>query len=128
MSNRLHICQTCERDGALAENGSSRGQRLTEQVLELLADSGLADQLTIRKVPCLSGCLNPCNVAFRASGKSSLRFGRLDESLAADVVAFASYYIASNDGDVDKSLWPEALQDRMTARTPAPGAAAASKA
>jgi len=115
MSDRLHICQTCERDGALADNGSSRGQRLTDQVLALLAESDLVDQLTIRKVPCLSGCLNPCNVAFRATGKSSIRFGRLNESLAADIVAFASHYIASRDGDVDETLWPDALRNRMTA-------------
>lgn len=121
MSNRLHICQTCERDGVLADDGSSRGQRLTGQIIDALAASDIGAELTIRKVPCLSGCPSPCNVSFRAVGKASLRFSKLDESFAADVIEFARHYLVSDDGEVDEALWPESLQSRLTARTPAPG-------
>lgn len=122
MSNRLHICQTCVRDAAVDDSGLSRGQQLSALVVDAVAAAGLSQQLAIRKVPCLSGCVNPCNVSFRASGKASLRFGGLDDSLAGDVVAFARLYIGSNDGDVDESLWPRSLRQKMTARTPVPGA------
>ncbi len=121
MSDRLHICQTCERDAPSDASGLSRGQRLTDRIVEALNKTEVAQQFAIRKVPCLSGCVNPCNVSFRATGKVSLRFGGLDESLVDDVVAFACLYHDSQDGDVDQGRWPPALREKMTARTPVPG-------
>jgi len=120
MTNRLHICQTCERDGPLADDGTSRGQRLSARINDALGASDLSEKLVIRKVPCLSGCLNPCNVSFRATGKASVRFGKLTEDQACDVVKFANLYVQSVDGDVDRDRWPESMREKMTARTPAP--------
>ena len=123
MSDRLHICQTCERDGASERDGRTRGEHLTAAVAGLLARSDLAGLLSVRRVPCLSGCPNPCNVSFRAPGKTSLRFSRLAADDAAELLAFARLYVASATGEVEKTQWPESLRDRLTASLPAPPAA-----
>ena len=124
MVDRLHICQTCERGAVPDGDGRTRGERLTASVRALLADGELGASLTLRCVPCLSGCPNPCNVAFRAPGKVGLRFSHLAAGDAADLVAFAELYLAAPTGEVEHSLWPASLSGRLTATTPVPPFAA----
>ena len=122
MSDRLHICQTCMRYEPPEADGRTLGQHLTDAIAEAREQAGLSDALVLRKVPCLSGCLRPCNVSFRAPGKSSIRFSKLRPEDAPHLIEFARQYMASTDGEVPREQWPEALQTRLTATTPAPGA------
>ena len=128
--HRLYVCTTCVRDLRLAPGEPSRGQRLADKVQRCLdgrdagagADGGIgADpRLHFIKVPCLNGCLSPCNVALRASGKFNLRFSRLEPDDARAVLAFTRTYLDHPTGDVPEEEWPEALRGRRTVRTPPP--------
>jgi len=128
--HRLYVCTTCVRDLRLAPGEPSRGQRLADKVQRCLdgrdgdgdAGGGIgADpRLHFIKVPCLNGCLSPCNVALRASGKFNLRFSRLEPDDAAAVLDFARTYLDHPTGDVPETEWPEALRGKRTVRTPPP--------
>ena len=115
--HRLYVCTTCVRDLRLAPGEPSRGQRLADEL-----ERGLdADpRLHFIKVPCLNGCLSPCNVALRASGKFNLRFSRLEPADAAAVLDFARTYMNHATGDVPEGEWPDALRGKRTVRTPPP--------
>ena len=129
--HRLYVCTTCVRDLRLAPGESSRGRRLADEVERTLGGEGgpradprpgpRADpHLRLIKVPCLNGCLNPCNVALRASGKYNLRFSRVGPGDAAAVLDFARIYLGHLTGDVPEAEWPEALRGKRTVRTPPP--------
>ena len=125
--HRLYVCTTCVRDLRLAPGEASRGQRLADELVRGLDDAANGDggigadpRLHFIKVPCLNGCLSPCNVALRASGKFNLRFSRLDPEDAAAVLDFARTYLDHETGDVPEDEWPEALRGRRTVRTPPP--------
>ena len=116
----MYVCQTCERDGPLAPGEPSRGRALSDAVEAALREAGLEPDIALRRVNCLNGCLNPCNVALRATGKFNLRFSRLEAPHAAAVVQIAAEYHASADGDVPEDRWPAPLRGRLTVRTPPP--------
>lgn len=121
--HRLYVCTTCVRDLRLAPGESSRGRRLADEVERALGGEGgprPGPRLHLIRVPCLNGCLNPCNVALRASGKYNLRFSRLGPGDAAAVLDFAGAYLDHPTGDVPEAEWPEALRGKRTVRTPPP--------
>lgn len=126
--HRLYVCTTCVRDLRLAPGEASRGQRLADELERGLDDAanrndggiGADPRLHFIKVPCLNGCLSPCNVALRASGKFNLRFSRLEPEDAASVLDFARTYLDHATGDVPEDEWPVALRGKRTVRTPPP--------
>lgn len=121
--HRLYACITCVRDLRLAPGETTRGQQLAEALgrrLDGEGDGAADPRLHFLKVPCLNGCLNPCNVALRASGKYNLRFSRLEPEDAAAVLEFARAYLEHPTGDVPEEEWPEALRGKRTVRTPPP--------
>ena len=122
--HRLYVCTTCVRDLRLAPGEASRGQRLADELQRRLAGAPIGgaagSRLHFLKVPCLNGCLRPCNVALRASGKYSLRFSRLEPADAAAVLDFALTYLGHPTGGVPEADWPEALRGKRTVCTPPP--------
>ena len=127
--HRLYVCTTCVRDLRLAPGEPSRGQQLAEELERSLnggegseGDGGIGTdpRLHFIKVPCLNGCLSPCNVALRASGKFNLRFSLMKPDDARAVLAFARIYLDHSTGDVPEEEWPEALRGKRTVRTPPP--------
>ena len=123
--HRLYVCTTCVRDLRLAPGEPSRGQRLADELQRRL-DGGEAggsvfgSRLHFLKVPCLNGCLRPCNVALRASGKYNLRLSRLEPEDAGATLDFTGAYLAHPTGDVPEAEWPAALRGKRTVRTPPP--------
>ena len=118
--HRLYVCTTCVRDLRLAPDETSRGQQLADEVGRCLNGRGTDPRLHFLKVPCLNGCLRPCNVALRASGKYNLRFSRLEPEDAGAVLDFAHAYLDHPTGDLPEEEWPEALRGKRTVRTPPP--------
>ena len=124
--HRLYVCTTCVRDLRLAPGEPSRGQRLADELERGLngpdGDGGIGanSRLHFIKVPCLNGCLSPCNVALRASGKFNLRFSLLKPDDARAVLDLVRNYLDHPTGDVPEEEWPEALRGKRTVRTPPP--------
>ena len=126
--HRLYVCTTCVRDLRLAPGEPSRGRRLADEVGRRLDGDGdpragrshHGPRLHFIRVPCLNGCLSPCNAALRASGKYNLRFSRLQPGDAAAVLDFAGAYLDHPTGDVPEAEWPKALRGKRTVRTPPP--------
>lgn len=115
-SSRLHICLTCVRDRPLAAGEPSLGRQLSVAVQQELARIG--NVIELRVMHCLNGCRNPCNAAFRGTGKYSLRFSRLLPADAPALLDFARLYAACTDGMVPAADWPQELQGKLSARTP----------
>ena len=118
--HRLYVCTTCVRDRPLDAGEQSLGALLANAVEDALQHDPVSGELDLLRVPCLNGCLSPCNVAFRASGKFNLRFSRMSAADAPDVVRMLTAYMADPLGDPREASWPPALQGKRTVRTPPP--------
>ena len=116
--SRIHICATCKRDEALAQDEPSRGQLLLDAVRKVLRQEALEERITLRQVHCLNGCPRPCNVSFRGEHKHTLRFSRLSSQDADAIAAFAVLYADSETGDIDETQWPAPLLGKLSANTP----------
>jgi len=117
--NIMYICRSCVWTEANREiDGKRQGKFLLDAVNELVDRKPLPKTVDLRGVFCLNGCKNPCNVSFRARDKFSLRFSHLTPDHATDVVAVAEAYAGSADGDLDDSEIPNALQGKVSVRTP----------
>lgn len=70
-------------------------------------------RLSFRRVPCLSGCKFPGNIALGASAKTKIRLNRLQVENVEDVVALAELYAASPTGEVPEGDWPTRLKGHL---------------
>ena len=119
--NIMYTCRSCVWTEAQREiDGKRQGTFLLEAINELADKNPLPASIDMRGVFCLNGCLNPCNVSFRARDKYSLRFSRLTPDHAADIVAVAEAYAASGDGNLSDEEIPAELRDKVSVRTPPP--------
>lgn len=98
--------------------GVGRGRALAAAVETELGRADLGPNLSFIKVPCLNGCLRPCNVALRADRKYNLRFSRVAPEDAGDVVALAAAYMRSDSGDLSGDAIPATLEGKQSARMP----------
>ena len=117
--HKLFICQTCNRNVGLVAGESSRGALLTQAFVQVLEEHPIDDLLLVR-VQCLSACLNPCNVAFRADRKTSLRFSRINPVDVPAMLQLFAAYIQHASGEVPGEQWPPGLQERVSARYASP--------
>ena len=120
----LHICTTCRTGQALQPGETPAGQYMHDAVAALLAAAPAGVEL--RPVTCLSSCDHGCAAAISQPGKWSYLLGRLDPSLAADLLAYAELYAAHRTGTVLPSRRPASLARMVLGRLPdlAPPAAA----
>ncbi len=72
----------------------------------------------VQKTECMSGCLRPSTLAFRAPGKVAYLFGDLTEDDLADILVFAEAYDASADGTFADARPFGALRNKAIARIP----------
>jgi predicted metal-binding protein len=72
----------------------------------------------IASVECLSGCIRPSAVAFRAAGKTAYLFGDLTAADLADLTRFAKGYAASPDGNFVDARPLGNLRTKALARIP----------
>ena len=112
----LHICTAC-RAGRLLEPGQTPpGQHMHDAVAALLAAAPVGVEL--RAVTCLSSCDNGCAAAISQPGKWSYLLGRLDPSLAGDLLAYAATYAGHRTGTVLPSKRPPSLARMILGRLP----------
>ena len=112
----LHICTTCRAGMPLEPGQTPPGQHVHDAVAALLA-AAPAD-VELRAVTCLSSCDNGCAAAISQPGKWSYLLGRLDTSLAADLLAYAGLYAAHRTGTVLPSKRPASLSRMVLGRLP----------
>ena len=86
-----------------------------DAVAALLGD---APAIELRPVTCLSSCDNGCAAAISQPGKWTYLLGRLDPSLAPDLLAYAALYAAHRTGTVLPSRRPASLARMVLGRMP----------
>lgn len=118
----LHVCTTCRGfspapvdpvDGVVSDDPRP-GTRLHEA----LVLAGLPDGVELRPVECLSACSQGCSVALSAPGKWTYVYGRLSDTDAADILAGAAAYAATDDGLVPWRERPVIFRKQSLARIP----------
>ncbi|MGI4951108.1 MAG: DUF1636 family protein [Janthinobacterium lividum] len=112
----LHICTTCRAGLPLEPGQIPPGQHMHDAVAALLTEAP-AD-LELRPVTCLSSCGDGCAAAISQPGKWSYLLGRLDTSLAADLLTYAAAYAAHRTGTVLPSKRPPSLARIVLGRLP----------
>ena len=112
----LHICTTCRAGLPLEPGQTAPGQHMHDAVAALLAAAPAGVEL--RAVTCLSSCDNGCAAAISQPGKWSYLLGRLDTSLAPDLLAYAGLYAAHRTGTVLPSKRPPSLARMVLGRLP----------
>jgi predicted metal-binding protein len=105
----LKVCVTCDRSHRLAPGEQGHGAQLAEHVAAVLKDQDVGGNIALRRVPCLSGCKHPGNIAVGAMGRASIRFHDLGVKSAVAVVEMAKRFLARgdcllNDGDIPEEL------------------------
>ncbi len=112
----ITICDTCKREGWDAASGATDGERLAA-LIEARADG---TQIRTRRVSCLMGCQQGCNVAIQAPGKLAYTLGRFepDDETAQGIVDWAALHAESGSGQVPYRTWPQAVKGHFVTRHP----------
>lgn len=110
---RLLVCITCAGGAAREEGVSPPGRLLLDRVA---ANAPFA--LQVSGVKCLSACKRGCAAALMQPGKWSYLLGGMQPEHAADLLAYAQAYGASDTGAVPRASRPEALQGSVLGRVP----------
>lgn len=114
----IFVCGTCDRYKECSQAERS-GQLLVQPVQDRIARAD-AEGLRLREVACLNGCLHPCNVAFRGTGRWTYRFSRLSPADLERLIEFAAAYWKAATGEVPRDEIPESLHAKLTVRTAPP--------
>lgn len=109
----LKVCTTCNR---YAPVSGMIGEVLADALEAASREMALAGRIVFRRVPCLSGCLHPGNIALGASAKTKIRLNGLRPEDAADLVKLAELYAASPSGEIPANDWPESLKGRLATK------------
>ncbi|MDT7532026.1 DUF1636 family protein [Sphingobium sp. SA2] len=106
----LKVCTTCDR---YAPVQGGIGDRLADALEAASTDMVAGGRLAFRRVPCLSGCKQPGNIALGASAKVKMRINRVTAQDADDLIRLAELFAASPKGDVPEEDWPPALKGHL---------------
>ncbi len=112
----LHVCTTCRAGRALADSDKRPGQHMLDTIAALL--DAQAPAVDLREVVCLSSCDHGCAAAISAPGKWTYLLGRLEPSMAADLLSYAETYARSATGTVLPSRRPASLARVVLGRMP----------
>jgi len=118
MTTWITICDTCKRDGWDAGDMAQTDGEALADLIETAA-SGLKDVKT-RRVSCLMGCKNACNVAIQGDGKLNYTLGGFfpETNAATGIVGYAMAHAQSETGQVPYREWPQAVKGHFVTRHP----------
>ncbi|HFQ15959.1 MAG TPA: DUF1636 domain-containing protein [Rhodobacteraceae bacterium] len=121
MTTWITICDTCKREG-WEETGTevTDGEALAALVEAALAQSAGAAKVKTRRISCLMGCKQACNVALQAHGKLAYTLGAFapTQEAAEGIVAYALAHAQSATGQVPYRQWPAAVKGHFITRHP----------
>lgn len=116
----LHVCITCR--GSVGDDEAVPdpvpGLRLHDGIAALLRETG-DERIGLKPVVCLANCERGCSAAVSAAGKWAYMVGGLGPEHAADLLAYARAYAASDRGVVLRSGRPDSLRHAILGRFPA---------
>ncbi|MDA5095419.1 DUF1636 domain-containing protein [Aliiroseovarius sp. KMU-50] len=116
MTSWITVCDTCKtEDWSEARSG---GRTDGEVLADLVEEAAEGTELRVRRVSCLMGCDNSCNVSIQAHGKLAYTIGRFDptEEAAEGIVAYAKGHADSANGTVPYREWPQAVKGHFVTR------------
>jgi len=115
MTTWITICDTCKREGWDAEAGDPTDGELLAALIE---ERAAQTDIKTRRVSCLMGCDNGCNVAIQADGKLCYTLGNFEvsEEAAQGVVDYAKSHAESESGQVPYRNWPQAVKGHFITR------------
>jgi predicted metal-binding protein len=117
MTTWITICDTCKRDDwDAAQNPKTDG----EEFAALIEAQAQGSDIKTRRVSCLMGCDNSCNVAIQAEGKLCYTLGRFTPSqeAAQGLIDYAKAHASSASGQVPFREWPQAIKGHFVTRHP----------
>ncbi len=116
MTTWITICDTCKREGWDAVTQPETDGEILASLIEVAAEG--AQDVQTRRVSCLMGCKNACNVAIQADGKLNYTLGSFDPAQedAEGIVAYASLHAQSETGQVPYREWPQAIKGHFVTR------------
>ncbi len=116
MTSWITVCDTCKRDDW--DEATSEGKTDGEKLADLVEVAARDSALKVRRVSCLMGCDNSCNVSIQAHGKLAYTMGRFDASqeAAEGIVAYAKGHASSATGTVPYREWPQAVKGHFVTR------------
>lgn len=117
MTTYITICDTCKRDDWDAE---TCGQTHGETLAELVEQTALNRRVKTRRVSCLMGCSQGCNVTIQGTGKLAYTLGRFepDQETAQAIVDYAELHAQSDTGQVPYKQWPQGVKGHFVTRMP----------
>lgn len=118
MTTWITTCDTCKREGWEAGDMALTDGESLASLIEVAA-TGLRDVRT-RRVSCLMGCKNACNVAIQGAGKLNYTLGAFEPTTeaASGIVAYAMAHAASDTGQVPYREWPQEIKGHFVTRHP----------
>lgn len=114
MTATLYVCMTCRAGEDLPEDAVRPGALLHADLVK----AGAPDGVEIVGVKCLSACSQGASVALTAPGKWSYVYGRMTRADAADILAGAAAYAATDDGLVAWRERPVVFRKQSLGRIP----------
>lgn len=114
MTAKLYVCLTCRAGEEIPEGEVRPGTLLHEALTSDPAPEGVE----IIGVKCLSACSQGASVALSAPGKWSYVYGRMTQDDAADILAGAAAYAATDDGLVPWRERPVQFRKQSLGRIP----------
>ena len=118
MTTWITICDTCKREGW----DTSGAEKTDGEVLAALIEGAAAGapDLKTRRVSCLMGCKQGCNVAIQAKGKLNYTLGEFEATAdaASGIVAYALSHSTSETGQVPYRDWPQSVTGPFVTRPP----------
>jgi predicted metal-binding protein len=111
----LKVCVTCDRFASAVSGEMGHGEKLAARIEAALEKHEGSDAVALRRVPCLSGCKHPGNVAVGASGRAKFRFHDLGLECAEIVAVFAHNRLRANDDNVGPGDVPGELRSHLAA-------------
>lgn len=120
MTTWITICDTCKRVGWEAGDMSQTdGERLAAEIEQIATQQGDA-KIRTRRMSCLMGCANGCNVAIQAHGKLAYTLGDFEPTAenAAAIFDYAQRHQESETGVVAYGEWPEEVKGHFVTRHP----------
>lgn len=115
MTTWITICDTCKREDWDATSNPLTDGEVLAALIEERAEGSV---VKTRRVSCLMGCDNSCNVAIQANGKLAYTLGKFDptDEAAQGVVDYAKAHAASASGQVPYREWPQAVKGHFVTR------------